>query len=143
MMKDRVLTGYPAAVVLLADKAKAAQVSARYNKTVSELEQELLQDDSLAMDTKASQLLYVCKGEIVQQVETSSITVGASVAEPPTENAFTLHSRPGSSKIIHLDFDGHVNTGSAWRPDGTITSPPYDIDGDFSQFSNTELANIM
>lgn len=28
---------------------------------------------------------------------------------------FSLHSRPGATRKIFLDFDGHTTTGSAWN----------------------------
>jgi hypothetical protein len=60
-------------------------------------------------------------------------------------DAFTLHSRPGASKVIYLDFDGHVITGTAWndasRP--SITAPPADWDGSPSTFSATEHSYIQ
>jgi hypothetical protein len=39
--------------------------------------------------------------------------------------AFTLHSRPASTKKIFLDFDGHTATATAWSS-GSIVTPPYD-----------------
>lgn len=42
---------------------------------------------------------------------------------------FTLHSRPGATRKILLDFDGHTTEGVGWnvrnsRP--SIVTPPYD-----------------
>lgn len=56
---------------------------------------------------------------------------------------FSLHSLPGATKTIYLDFDGHTTTNTAWLNGATIISPAYDIDGNTSNFSNTELANIV
>ena len=57
---------------------------------------------------------------------------------------FLLHSNPGATKRIFLDFDGHTTTGTAWNFNNgaTIVSPAYDIDNNTSSFSATELANI-
>ncbi len=58
---------------------------------------------------------------------------------------FLLHSNPGATKRIYLDFDGHTTTGTAWNSStgvATIVSPAYDIDNNPSSFSATELANI-
>jgi hypothetical protein len=58
---------------------------------------------------------------------------------------FELQSRPGSQRIIYLDFDGHTLSGTGWNggasPD-VIELPPFSIDGDPS-FSNDELAFIQ
>ena len=62
---------------------------------------------------------------------------------------FSLHSLPGASKVIYLDFDGHTTTNTMWNTQNggangaTIVSPAYDIDNNPSAFSNTELANIV
>ena len=55
---------------------------------------------------------------------------------------FSLHSLPGASKRIFLDFDGHTTSNTGWLSGATIVSPAYDIDNNSSSFSNTELANI-
>ena len=58
---------------------------------------------------------------------------------------FLLHSNPGATKRIFLDFDGHTTTGTLWNAQGygtTIVTPAFDIDNNPSSFSATELANI-
>ena len=39
-----------------------------------------------------------------------------------TGPAFELHSKPGSNRVIYLDFDGHTITGTAWNT--TANRPP-------------------
>ena len=59
---------------------------------------------------------------------------------------FLLHSRPGASKIIYLDFDGHTTSGTAWNDasmGASFYSPAYDIDGNAASFSSTELTRIQ
>ena len=142
--KDRLFSGLCALGKLIEGLAKAERIAARYNKTLFSLRQELAQDPSLAMDVEQEQLLFVCSGAAIDPAAVSGAAVNATdTAEPPAEKVFTLHSRCGASKVIYLDFDGHETSGSAWKPTGTIVSPPYDIDGDFSQFSNAELAHIL
>lgn len=56
-----------------------------------------------------------------------------------------LCSRPSSIRKIFLDFDGHTTIGAAWNRvhnRSTITTPPYDTDGNPSSFSAVEKANI-
>ncbi len=57
---------------------------------------------------------------------------------------FRLHSNPGANHTIYLDFDGHVTTGTPWNNTygSSIVTEAYDIDGDPSTFSLTELQNI-
>ena len=54
---------------------------------------------------------------------------------------FLLHSNPGATKSIFLDFDGHTTRGTAWLNGKTIVTPPYSIDNS-PYFSVTELENI-
>ncbi len=49
----------------------------------------------------------------------------------PLEDTFLLHSYPGASKVIHLDFDGHAG------------DPAYDFDGNTGSFSDDELREIQ
>ena len=56
--------------------------------------------------------------------------------------AFLLHSNPGATKCIYLDFNGHTTTGTVWLDGATIITPAYDIDNNTSSFSATELTNI-
>ncbi len=63
----------------------------------------------------------------------------------PLGDTFKLHSRPGATKVVYLDFDGHVTTGTFWNqlwnlP--TIDTPAYSTEGDRS-FSNNELERIQ
>jgi hypothetical protein len=45
-------------------------------------------------------------------------------------NVFDLNSRPTSSRVIYLDFDGHVANDASWASVGypVINSAPFDID---------------
>ncbi len=71
---------------------------------------------------------------------------GASV---PIANPPIRHSRPGASKVLFLDFNGHVVANTRWNINptyGSIASwdcRPYDIDSNETTFSNTEQANII
>lgn len=60
-------------------------------------------------------------------------------------NAFQLHSRPGATKVIYLDFDGGVTQNTPWNSASTpkITTTAYDSDSNPASFSTTELANIL
>ena len=66
-----------------------------------------------------------------------------SVATLPA-NVFDLHSRPTSSRVIYLDFDGHTAADPAWASIGypSIVSAPFDIDGVPGSFSAAEQSLI-
>ena len=65
----------------------------------------------------------------------------------PLSQTFLLHSRPGAAKVIYLDFKGHTTTGTPWNNSASagasFTTPPFDLDGNPSAFSDTELAAIQ
>jgi hypothetical protein len=61
-----------------------------------------------------------------------------AAAEGP---AFELHSKPGSNRVIYLDFDGHTITGTAWNASkgiDPVNVTAYDTDGDPAVFSTAE-----
>ena len=92
-----------------------------------------------------------------QQIETQIInstpiaTAGAAESEgaaaqssgalSPLESIPILHSNPGATVKLFLDFDGHFEPDYNGIID--ITTQAYDVDGDASTFSDTELANIQ
>ncbi len=70
---------------------------------------------------------------------------GAGEGEPITAaEAFSLHSKPGASKVIFIDVDGHVITGTAWNSGRAdpLYAKAYDTDGDPNSFSAAELDAI-
>ena len=59
-----------------------------------------------------------------------------SVENPTAEPAvsasevFQLHSRPGSSNVVYLDFDGHTIEGTAWNNNNNVlVALPFDPSG--------------
>ena len=89
--------------------------------------------------------LYVCKAMPTQVgPDTTPYT---STAAYPLSQTFLLHSRPGAAKVIYLDFNGHVTTGTAWNSTyaagANITTPAFDTDGSPTTFSASEQAIIQ
>lgn len=81
-----------------------------------------------------------CPAPTRQSVTTAAVPTPA-FAEADT---FLLHSRPGATKRIYLDFDGHTTVGTWWNSGRTtpIVTPAYDTDGK-AGFSSLELAAIQ
>ncbi|HEY8559133.1 MAG TPA: PKD domain-containing protein [Pyrinomonadaceae bacterium] len=121
-------------------------VAARNGKTPAELRRLFLEDPTLHVDEKTDMLLY-----IDDQVDyTPSALENAPTAEAapyPYENTFKLHSRPGSNRVIYLDFNGHVTSGTSWNSSYTggqpINSAPYSLDGDPTTFNQQEQDAIQ
>ena len=111
-----------------------------------------LADQDLAMDQNGN-LLFICVGS---QESVVAICVGSqeSVVAPadagtgallnyPASQTLLLHSKPGQSRVIFLDFDGHnTPAGTPWNGGSSFYSPPYSTDFD-PAFSAAELANIQ
>jgi len=89
---------------------------------------------------------HVCALPPVDFKRASATQANAAARVPavPAANAFQLHSRPGATKIIYLDFDGGTTTNTPWNSNGnTITTTAYDMDSNPGSFSSAELANII
>jgi hypothetical protein len=126
---NRFIRGATLAARLQEDAAAAQAVSDRYGTTVAQIQSDAAVDEDLALDVKTNRLAYLCHGlvysakeaatvaaELRKEQSMESVTIqGTQVdqPDPPTDQAFMLHSRPGSNRIIYLDFDGHVSQGVA------------------------------
>ncbi len=73
--------------------------------------------------------------------ETASVEPGTSAMAADPNTVFSLHSKPGASKIVYLDFDGHLVSGTAWSS-ADLRARAYDLDGSPSTFSAHEAAQI-
>jgi hypothetical protein len=80
------------------------------------------------------------------QDSSDGIAAGLPAAPFPLEETFLLHSLPGATKTIYLDFDGHVTSGTIWNTNFNngedIVTPPYSFEGG-PEFSNNELLRIQ
>jgi hypothetical protein len=79
---------------------------------------------------------------------TAAATTATADAELafPSSQTFTLHSRPGSAKVVYLDFDGDVVTSSGWQEFFgflPIAVAPFDRDSTPATFSDGERAVIQ
>jgi fibronectin type 3 domain-containing protein len=83
---------------------------------------------------------------VVEEAGGATGDFDGSGAPVDVSQTFLLHSNPGASHTIYLDFDGHVTSGTIWNSvynDGKdIVTPAYSFEGD-SSFSNAELARIQ
>ena len=65
----------------------------------------------------------------------------------PLADTFKLHSNPGASKTIYLDFDGHTTSGTSWNTSynngNDIVTPQYSTDNNVNTFSNSEKTSIQ
>ncbi|NOQ17411.1 MAG: hypothetical protein GQ581_10165 [Methyloprofundus sp.] len=84
-------------------------------------------------------------GEIDPAIENAeSIVVNSTLN---STNVFQLHSKPGASRIVYLDMDGHTVVDSVWNARSDTGQPvfnmlPYDTDGDITSFNSAEVEDI-
>ncbi len=144
--------GQHAIDILGSDLEKVAQ---NYGFTPEKFKEMLQQDDTMRVDGNG-RVLYVdntTDGQGQTQagnvVTPSNVTGTTGSTNPPVPiaskaqltNAFVLHSKPGASKTIYLDFDGHVAQGTAWG--SSINAPAYDLTGNTAVFDDTERSNMI
>ena len=120
-------------------------VAAAHGKGADELASLLRRDRTLKLDRKG-RLFYA--DDHVPAPQQASVANGALAASAPypLTNTFKLHSLPGAAKVLFLDFDGFVMSGTAWNASSgvsTINCPPFDADGDPSTFSDSEKTTIQ
>lgn len=118
-------------------------IAARYKLTPDALAQELERDPNLWID-REERLVY-----LDEYAPTDSMDDNTLQAAFPSAQTFNLHSRPGATKVIYLDFDGHTTSGTAWNSSfnggNDIVSDPYEADNPATPgtFSNPELDRIQ
>lgn len=119
-----------------------------YGHTDAEFQDLCRREKSLGADRRG-RLHYVCSGIVAAQGATSGWGSSGTVLQAPYPDSqtFLLHSKPGATKVIYLDFNGNTTSGTPWNTSYTsgasIVTPAYDIDGNPAAFSSTELANIQ
>ncbi|NNK69084.1 MAG: T9SS type A sorting domain-containing protein [Flavobacteriaceae bacterium] len=58
---------------------------------------------------------------------------------------FTLHSKPGASRVVYVNFTGYTFSGTAWNDSagvGTFVARPYDSNGNEGSFSTNEINDM-
>lgn len=121
-------------------------LAVRHRRSAAGLRALMARDRDLWVDAQA-RLVYRCEQDLPAPAAAAQSEEGPAAAAPyPLESTFTLHSRPGSSRKIYLDFDGHTTTGTWWNEDtggAPIVSAPFDQDGNPASFSAGELEAIQ
>jgi autotransporter-associated beta strand protein len=119
--------------------AGLGRVAAAYGMPQEKLVNLLRKDQSLWLDEKG-RLLFVCNWPL-PPAEPTAQPKALEAGPFPQADTFQLHSRPGSTKVIYLDFDGHDASGTSWGGDAICR--PFDLDGNAANFSSTERDRIQ
>ncbi|HEY3562851.1 MAG TPA: M12 family metallo-peptidase [Kribbella sp.] len=124
-------------------QSRLAEVAEK-NKLSTEHLRQILASDKTAWLDHGGRLFY--REPVATTVErkaaaTTSPRWAKTAVPAATGPAFELHSKPGSNRVIYLDFTGHTITGTAWNTNGkpsTVNITPYDTDGNASNWSTAE-----
>jgi hypothetical protein len=122
--------------------SRLPEVAAWYGMSTADFAR-ILREDSTAWLDRDGRLFYVEPAP--EEAEPFNPTDPLQPALFPLSETFTLNSRPGSKRVIYLDFDGHQTSGTAWNAapaPSLITSPAYTTDAD-TEFSEVEKQNIQ
>jgi hypothetical protein len=87
---------------------------------------------------------YVCKA--LNAPAGPDATAITTTPTYPNSQTFLLHSRPGATRKVYLDFTGHTTTGTPWNTywsRTSFTTPPFTLDGDTATFNDAEHAAIQ
>lgn len=127
--------------------ARLPEVAARLGQTAEGLRRVLLTDSTLWVDPNGM-LLYVDEHTVSEtEAAAAEVPQTESIAPFPLADTFLLNSKPGSSRTIYLDFDGHTTSGTGWNASYTggadIVSAPFDEDGSPSTFNDREREIIQ
>lgn len=126
--------------------ASLPAVAAAHQMQAEELKRILLEDRTAKLD-RDTRLFYEedALPDSAQGAATMGSTLTAALA--PLDQTFLLHSRPGAAKIIYLDFNGFVMSGTAWNAGYTggtnVTCPAWSLDSDPTTFNDAERTAIQ
>src|SRR5262245_50428523 len=122
-------------------------VAAAHRMESQELRRVLAEDRASKVDHKGRVFYTDSDLETLLPGATADSSAVTAEALLPLDQTFLLHSRPGASKIIYLDFDGHVLSGTVWNYSynggADIVCPPWDIDGNPTVFGTAERTAIQ
>ncbi len=133
-----------------ANESLQSQGAARLNLSLQRFRELANRQPSLHVSARGN-LVYKCARP--RRAPVSARIVGddnSTFLSPPAQpltqaQVLSLHSRPGATRVIYLDFNGHTITDSDWNEglDPSIQVAPFDIDGVPGRFSAAELVIIQ
>ncbi len=124
--------------------AELPKIALRYGLDPDKLKEMLVNDNTMHIDANKN-IVYVDNNSNNTAADTTATGVNPPVpiaSSPQLANTFKLHSKPGASKTIYLDFVGYTATGTAWSST-PIVAPAFDLSGNPAVFDNNEMSNII
>lgn len=154
-----------------ADDAMVNRAADRIGKDRATFREQAARDHDLRIAVPSSRPFYACQPPRVAekkaaraagrssapvrlpsgQVAPSGVGTDTSVyindTPFPLDQTFALHTRPGATRILYLDFKGFRVHATDWNDSNyasdDIVIAPFDVDGDDTTFSNAELGAIQ
>ncbi|MFT7515499.1 MAG: hypothetical protein ACI9QL_004731 [Candidatus Omnitrophota bacterium] len=104
--------------------------------------------DAEHLHADASGAIYYADEPANEPIAAANAPLVAAAAVPvtPFPASLSFHSKPGSAKVIYLDFTGHSVSGTAWNTDlnrDPIVALAYSTDSDRTTFSDAEQVAIQ
>lgn len=126
------------AVELLGDRLDAA---ARVNGLTAPGLRALLLEDTTAWVGETGRVYFKDQAPAL----TDAVPAAAALSYP-LASTFLLHSKPGSQRVIFLDFDGADVSGTLWNEEDGVRAgrhPAWSLDADATTFNTTERTAIQ
>jgi len=98
--------------------------------------------DDLQADSEGG--IFYSESYLPQPVSGSPTAANRVALTLPPVDALKLHSRPGATRVVFLDFDGHVISGTAWNANSgisTYNALPFDIESPANPTFNSDELN--
>jgi len=118
-------------------------VAAANSLSTAEFREHLLEDSTLYVDERDT-LIYIepALPASVIAAGSSATVFDTTIAESDT---FLLNSKPDATRVIFIDVDGHLLSGTAWNggTGGDCYAEAYDSDNSPSTFSSNERQQII
>ena len=127
-------------------KDRLPEVAAWYGMSAAQFAKMLRQDKHAWLD-QGARLHYIdAFPPPPEQADAVTAADAPTTAGASLDQTFALHSRPGAKRVIYLDFDGALVSNTAWNSAyglSVIDAKPFDLDGNPSAFSDSELQRIQ
>ncbi|TDU89925.1 pre-peptidase [Kribbella voronezhensis] len=131
----------PGQAALTKVQGRLADVARRNGLSEQKLRDTLAADKTSWLDAQGRLFFREPGLTNAQKAPEASPRWASESVDAATGPAFELHSKPGSNRVLYLDFDGHTITGTAWNSSQSVDPvnvTAYDTDGDPASFSTAE-----
>lgn len=118
-------------------------VASQYGMSAERLRDILLKDTSSRLDARGRLFYVEAMPSGVEQAGTQSSPSVSEAAPYDLSQTFLLQSKPGSARVLYLDFNGHSTSGTAWNSGAAINAQAFDTDGSPGSFSAAEQEAIQ